>query len=423
MIVDLDHCTTHNLVQDHRGRWRLKSGCAAGELVSRSHTVADARERQWTADWTAQWTAPLRWEKHPANPVYDTKRSGPWDTWTNGVSIVPTADGKSYRMYYAGRAGEGIGFAEASVDDPLSWSEHPVSPVLVPRADNWEGGLINQPRVVKVTDAHWRMYYTGWGFKGPGTSWAMGLAESFDGGTSWRRFQDEPILDRGGSSSPDGGGACVPMVVRVAGRWMMWYTAGQLNLDGHQTIHLCLATSPDGVHWEKYRFNPVLTDDFSDGVMRSVTSRCYVRHDDGVFRMWYSHAKPDYRIYYAESLDGIDWERAPVAPVLDVSPSPAWDDNMVEYPEVQVVDGDFRLWFCGNGYGSVGFARGVPETRINLFVRTGCSAAVDGDWTEWIPIERGKSIDVRGSVQFRAQLSSRNPTVSTTLNELRLLGF
>ncbi len=122
------------------------------------------------------------------------------------------------------------------VDAPLHWHEHSASPVLTPREDNWEGNMINQPRVVKVTNEHWRMYYTGWGFAGPGTPWALGLAESFDGGTSWQRCRHDPILPRGDASSPDGAGACVPMVLRVAERWMMWYTAGQLHPAGHQHI-------------------------------------------------------------------------------------------------------------------------------------------------------------------------------------------
>ena len=259
-------------------------------------------------------------------PIQSTAPQNPAlsDTWTNGVSIVPTADGKTYRMYYAGNKGEGIGFAEAAVDDPLTWREHPGEPVLRPRTDNWEGNLINQPRVVAVTANHWRMYYTGWGFQGPGQRRGQqGLAESFDSGTTWKRCGDQPILDRGDASSPDGAGACVPMVLRVKDRWMIWYTAGQISDKGHQNIHICLATSTDGIRWEKHAGNPVLTDDFTDGVPRSVTSRCYVRLDNGVFRMWYSFAKPDYRIHYAESLDGIEWERAPIAPVLGPSPGPA----------------------------------------------------------------------------------------------------
>ena len=155
----------------------------------------------------------------------------------------------------------------------------------------------------------------------------------------------------------------------------MWYTAARIHPDGHQNIHLCLATSPDCVHWRKHEGNPVLGDDFTDGAPRSVTSRCFVRHEAGVFQMWYSFAKPDYRIRYAESLDGIEWERSPVDPVLGPSPRPAWDDAMVEYPEIQVADGVYRLWYCGNGFGTVGYAEGRAESGVEVWLRSGGACA------------------------------------------------
>ena len=409
------------LALDNMERLRLPGGpahyAAHGCALSAVQDLGHAGGTR--VNWLEQWTAPQRWRKHPHNPIYGPHRSGPWDSWTNGVSIVPSADATRYRMYYAGNKGEGIGFAEASIDDPLAWVEHPASPVLIPRADNWEGNLLNQPRVVKVTDAHWRMYYTGWGFQGPGTSWAMGLAESFDGGVTWKRYGDDPIMPRGDESSPDGGGACVPMVVRVGNRWMMWYTAAQLNPAGHQNIHLCLACSDDGIHWEKHPANPVLTDDFSDGAPRSVTSRCYVRHDDGVFRMWYSFAKPDYRILYAESLDGIRWERSPIAPVLDVSPAPAWDDTMVEYPEVQIVDGAFRLWFCGNNFGSVGYAEGIPEAGVAVYARSGDRPEACGDW---VKIERQQQVEARRYLQLKVELTTANTLISPAVHAIEVVG-
>lgn len=368
-------------------------------------------------NWLTQWTAPQRWQKYAGNPIYAPDQSGAWDSWTNGVSIVPTDGGRRYRMYYAGTHGEGIGFAEASVDDPLHWHEHPASPVLTPCAENWEGNFINQPRVVKVTDEYWRMYYTGWGFDGPGTSWALGLAESVDGGTTWQRVRQEPLVPRGDAASPDGAGACVPMVLRVGDGWMMWYTAAQLHPAGHQHIHLCHATSDDGIHWVKYPGNPVLGDECADGAARNVTSRCYVQYEHGVFRMWYSYAKPDYRIRYAESLDGIRWECASITPVLDVSPAPAWDDAMVEYPEVQMVDGIYRLWFCGNGFSAVGYAEGIQETAVEMCVRTGKTPTPDASWRPWTPLERETVVTAR-FLQVRAELRSTNPRCSPALNAI-----
>ena len=217
-----------HVVLDERGRLRLvkadKGYAAAGEFVSRP--IAVVENGNVRVDWIEQWTAPQRWKKHKGNPIYGPKLSGKWDTWTNGVSIVRNPDDKTYKMFYCGRAGAGIGFAEASLDDPLAWKEHAASPVLKPLA-NWEGNSINQPRVVKVTDAHWRMYYTGWGFKHPngGSPWAFNLAESFDGGVTWKRRDEGPLLERGDAASPDGGGVFVPEVRRIGEKWMMWYTA------------------------------------------------------------------------------------------------------------------------------------------------------------------------------------------------------
>ena len=406
-------------IRDGRGRLRLERVGSAyasrGEILS--YVLQVPPGRACSLDWIEQWTAPQHYEKHPGNPIYGPGQSGAWDSWTNGVSIVPFDGGARYRMYYSGTDGEGIGFAEASADDPTCWREHLASPVLVPRADNWEGNRLNQPRVVKVTEAHWRMYYTGWAYDGPGTTWALGLAESYDGGTTWGRVQDAPIHPRGDPDSYDGGGACVPMVIRVGDEWWMWYTAAQVNRAGHQNIHLCLATSDDGVRWRKHPANPVLGDDFSDGAPRSVTSRCFVRYDDGVFRMWYSFAKPDYRILYAESLDGIEWERSPVAPVLGTSEAPAWDDVMVEYPEVQIVDGVCRLWFCGNGFGSVGYAEARPHSGVDISFRTGRTAIPDESWGGWQPATRRHTISAEGYLQVRAQLWTEEPLVSPALNE------
>jgi len=437
--IDLLAGVRDNVTLDERGRLRLVRDGAGhvsrGEFIS---SVVEAPATEVSVEWLEQWTAPQRFAKHPGNPVYGPAQSGDWDDWTNGVSIVPNREGRTYRMFYCGRRGGGIGFAEATLSDPLTWREHPSSPVFVPREDNWEGNLINQPRVVKVTDTHWRMYYTGWGAAGEGTNWALGLAESFDEGVTWQRYQDERIIERGDRDSPDGAAAVVPMVVRVGKQksshlnplpvtegagaaWWMWYTGGQINPHGHQHIHLCLAFSDDGIHWRKYEHNPVLTDDFSDNAPRSVTSRCYVRHEHGVFQMWYSFAKPDYRIRYAESLDGIAWERSPIELALDASPAPAWDDQMVEYPEVQVVDGVWRLWFCGNGYGSVGYAEGILDTRVELYIRSGPTREPDEAWSGWVAVRRGRFLPVRQHVQVKAVLISANPALSPALNACRLV--
>jgi predicted GH43/DUF377 family glycosyl hydrolase len=405
--IDIDDRRRLVLARDDRGH------VADGEFVSAAIPLGGAA---WRVRWIAQWTAPQRWTKHAGNPVYTPAQTG-WSNWVNGVSIVPLADGRTYRMYYAGARGQGIGFAEASVDDPVRWTDHG-EPVFLPRADNWEGDRLSQPRVVQVTDTHWRMYYTGWGVKGGGSEWALGLADSFDAGLTWKRHQEEPVLDRGPPGSADDGGAVVPSLLRIGDRWLMWYTG--VRATQSQRIHLCLAESQDGVRWEKYDGNPVLTDPDPAGAARSVISRCCVRHDRGVFRLWYSFARPDYRIHYAESLDGRTWEPGPIAPVLGPSAGEGWDSLIVEYPEVQVVGDTFRLWFCGNGFGSVGYATGRPETGVTIEARTGPTAVPDGGWTDWRTVDWDQPLPPAGHAQIRAILSSVDPAQSPTLNGIEL---
>ena len=418
--VDLRAGERRDLVLDDRGRLRLARGAgghvAEGEFVSTASPLAAAPG--WRLVWTEQWTAPQRWQKHSANPVYTPAMTG-WSGLVNGVSIVPLADGRTYRMYYAGARGQGIGFAEASVADPVRWQDHGRE-VLTPRPGTWEGDRFSQPRVVPVTATHWRMYYTGWGVtSGSGSPWALGLAESFDAGLTWTRYQDEPVLDRGPPGSADDGGAVVPSLLHVNGRWLMWYTG--VRATEAQRIHLCLAESDDGIRWRKHPRNPVIHDPDAAAVDRSVISRCCVRHDGGVFRMWYSCARPDYRIHYAESRDGIDWEPGPVEPVLGPSAGAGWDDKIVEYPEVQIVDGVFRLWFCGNGFGSVGYATARPETSVAVWFRTGPTAEPDARWTDWQVAAQGQTVPAAAAghhVQVKARLRSNDPVQSPALDAI-----
>jgi predicted GH43/DUF377 family glycosyl hydrolase len=419
-IVELKTGSHEGVVLDDRGRVRLTALAADGAEGTYTSPVRDMGQAgSVTPDWIAQWTTPQRWEKHSGNPIFGPKQTGGWDTWCNGVSIVRNPDNLTYKMFHCGRAGSGVGFAEARIADPLTWTENPASPVFKARTDNWEGNFINQPRVVKVTDTHWRMYYTGWGFKGEGTTWAMGLAESHDSGVTWKRVLEGPLVERGDAKSPDGGGACVPMVIRVGDLWYMWYTA-MVIIPGRQSIHLCLATSSNGVDWVKHPGNPVLSDDFTTGPARNVTSRNYVRYENGVFQMWYSHAKPEYRIRYAESLDGIHWERSPLPLALDTSAKPAWDDDMVEYPEVDVVDGQWRLWFCGNDFGTVGFATGVVESTVAVSLRSGPTPKPDKSWSGWSEVARGQAVTAQRYVQAKAALRSQSASYGPALTRLTL---
>ena len=403
---------------DTAGRLMLYPGQSRGSWTS--PVVATPPGSTMLRD-VVRWNVPQAWTKHPANPILDKQRVGPWTTWVNGVSVIPFDNGRKYRMFFCGHKGQGVGFADADANDPAAWTPFSGNPVFKGNPDNWEDAFVNQPRVVKVTETHWRMYYTGWGWKHQGgSSWAMGVADSHDLGVTWTRLQEQPFMLREPSPGFDDGGACVPMVIRNEANdgWLMWYTAGQINPLGKQNSHLCFARSKDGVTWEKYPGNPILTDNFGDNGPRSVTSRCYVIRRGGVYRMWYSYGRPMYRIHYAESLDGLHWERIGDEPAINVSPKPAWDDDIIEYPELQIPgNGEpWQMYHCGNGYSSVGLATGVPSTGVEWLVRTGDVKEVDatwGEWKKWTPREKtslGKFAQLKAEL-WRDANARRGPVV------------
>ena len=113
------------------------------------------------------------------------------------------------------------------------------------------------------------------------------------------------------------------------------------------------AESDDGIQWT--RRNSVAID-FSGPEEYAICKPC-VRKDGDIYRMWFCARGKAYRIYYAESSDGVSWRRA-AAPDMDVSDS-GWDSEMVEYPFVFDHNGERYMLYAGNSYGKTGFGIAV----------------------------------------------------------------
>ena len=77
-----------------------------------------------------------------------------------------------------------------------------------------------------------------------------------------------------------------------------------------------------------------------------------IREEDG-YRMWFSLRTPEwpYCIGYAESPDGLNWERK--APGVDPS-ADGWDSKQVEYAYVLKEEDRYLMFYNGDGYGATG---------------------------------------------------------------------
>jgi predicted GH43/DUF377 family glycosyl hydrolase len=122
------------------------------------------------------------------------------------------------------------------------------------------------------------------------------------------------------------------------------------------------AESQDGVSWE--RGNQVCLEYTFEG---EANARPWVVKEDGKYRMWYcfrgsvdyrTDKEQAYRLGYAESRDGIHWDRKDAEVGIERSKD-GWDSIMMEYPCIYDHNGQKYLLYNGNGFGETGIGYAV----------------------------------------------------------------
>jgi hypothetical protein len=214
------------------------------------------------------------------------------------------------------------------------------------------------------------LYYTGWNVgKTVPYQNAIGLSVSRDQGRTFTRLFDGPILDR---THLEPYFCAVPCVFDDNGVWRMWYlscTRWEIH-DGKPEpyYHIKYAESTDGIHWNR---NGSVAIDFKSPAEAGIV-RPSVLVDGGIYKMWYSYrgisgyrtsSSQSYRIGYAESKDGVLWTRKDENVGIDVSPT-GWDSTMVAYPYVYLHNGKTYMIYNGNGFGKSGFGYAVLTQQM-----------------------------------------------------------
>jgi hypothetical protein len=188
---------------------------------------------------------------------------------------------------------------------------------------------------------------------------AIGRAVSHDNGITFEKHGRGPIL---------GAGLYEPFVIsgpkirRFADRWHLFYIAGTkwLPAEGRAepVYRIRMATSVDGVSWERHRRELI--------PIRLEEDECQASPDvifaNGKYHMFFCYRyslgyrgrERGYRIGYASSTNLIDWRRDDGRAGIDVSDE-GWDSEMVSYPHVFELDGATYMMYLGNQVGRHGF--------------------------------------------------------------------
>ncbi len=205
------------------------------------------------------------------------------------------------------------------------------------------------------------LYYIGWNVRNtvPYHN-SVGLAFSDDGGKSYHRAFEGPVMDRTAEEPY----FCATTCVRIEnGIWRNWYLSctGWRMIDGRAEprYHLKYAESVDGINWKREGRVAINYADLAEGGV----VRASVLKNGDIYCMWYcyrgisgyrSSCESSYRIGYAESGDGLVWRRMDDLAGIGLSDE-GWDSFMLAYPEVVDVAGRRLMFYNGNGFGQTGF--------------------------------------------------------------------
>ncbi len=358
------------------------------------HTPATATAAGRPAAGAGEGSTGWHWRK--LGQVFDPRD---FSEWAGSHAQVPTVlvMPDRLRVYYADRGADGRSFPtfiDVDRDDPtrlLGCHRTPVLGLGAPGTFDDEGVM---PAWVHQRDGRVWMYYSGWNRRltVPYHN-ATGLAFSEDGGLSFRRAYEGPVLDRTPEEpylavtpwieceplAPQGARKPGQKASRPASparstargaRWQAWYISGErwVQVDGrYEPVYVIRhARSADGVHWERKAVTCV-----EQAHPLEAFSHPTVLREGGRYHLWYCHrhsldyrdGSGAYRIGYAWSDDGERFVRcdaqAGITPSAD-----GWDSTMLCYPSIVRAGSRTYLFYNGNGFGQSGIGVAVLEGQL-----------------------------------------------------------
>jgi len=194
----------------------------------------------------------------------------------------------------------------------------------------------------------------------------VGLEQGFTQ-TNWYKYVGNPILEKGEPGSWDDEGILGLSVLYDGETYHMWY---------HGNNAIGYANSVNGITWEKYEGNPVITTGGSGSWDELHLQMGHVIFDGDIYKMWYDgHGSYGWAIGLATSPDGIHWTKDTLnSPVLTTGETGSWDDFAVWSPHIIKEDGAYKMWYTGH------------QDRMDIgfyFVRIGYAESFDGiTWTK-----------------------------------------
>lgn len=285
--------------------------------------------------------------------------------WNQSHAQVPVVDilTDRLRIYYATRNSKGksnISYIEVDKKNPKKILHIEKNTLFSFGAlGSFDDSGIMPSSIINVGQQKY-MYYIGWTTRQtvPYQN-AIGLAVSNDGGKSFDKYSEGPIISVNHKEPYFSG---TSYVIFDTGKFKMWYLScigWEVFNDKPEPIYnIKYAESEDGINWIQTGKVAIELNDDEGGLVSAAVIK-----QGKVYKMWFAKRKKgdyrfntnnSYRIGYAESCDGKEWERMDSQAGINIS-NTGWDSKMISYPFVVEVNAELLMFYNGNGFGKSGF--------------------------------------------------------------------
>ncbi|MFQ5604136.1 MAG: T9SS type A sorting domain-containing protein [bacterium] len=246
------------------------------------------------------------------------------------------------------------------------WQKYVGNPVLSPDPQSGIIGYSDPALLFDGTNFH--LWITGGGFiPGETTAGVRTYYYTSADGFAWQANSTNPVFREAAAGAWDSGHIETPNVVRSSEGFWLYYSATPDSMadDGAQ-LKFGLATSQDGQTWIRHAANPILERGLPGSwEERQIESPCVLRKDS-LFYMWYNGTDVEWRIHVglATSVDGINWQKYPGNPVFSPSTSSAWDSVGVYAPQIRWLENRFVMLYTGLVFSATGYDFNHTHTGV-----------------------------------------------------------
>ena len=237
------------------------------------------------------------------------------------------------------------------------WNQHESNPIIEPSGNGLDGKsirgfapMIDEDGYMVVENGHYVGYYMAFSYEASECRIFRTTSNNLSR-TDWNA--GELVLDQGEYGEWDSKTVATGNVIKLNdGSYVMDY----VGKDNSDFYGIGIATSSDGITWEKYSGNPVMTEDDFYGPLNntliSVSIPYMIKLSDGRYVMGIEGIDPvvqspyQYAVYLAISDDGFNWEPMNGGYSVLLPVDETWENTHTANPKlIEISPGEYLMGY------------------------------------------------------------------------------